>query len=250
MRSTTCRLQVGFYLLFVVVLCGLSTISYAESSSPPADAVLHPPAEMGAASLQVPPGMHLKIRFLSPLNTGTSKVGDVFLARSVEDLWANEHLVLPKGTLIRGRVSAVERAGFFSRGGLLRLDFDHVTMPSGELVALSLQMDAASPKMNREKNGFYTDPGIGSKLNTSLDKGISQFKEFHDKGIKAGEERGGGVNMLLTVPTNTVAGVATGTAVTTLNAAKAVFGKGENVTITPDDELIIDFSKAATVRSQ
>lgn len=56
--------------------------------------------------------------------------------------------------------------------------------------------------------------------------------------------------MLLTVPTNTIAGVATGTAVTTVGAAKAVFGKGESVTLEPGEVLIIDFTRAATLPAQ
>jgi hypothetical protein len=213
----------------------------------PSSATLYPPVEMGTASQQVPAGMQLKIQFITPLDSKTSNLGDAFVALSAADLWAGDQLVLPQGSTVRGRVAEVQRPGFFSKGGLLRLTFDHVVMPSGELKPLSLEVDTASAKMSRSKNALYTDPGISSKLNTSVDNGVSQFKSFYDKGIKAGQNRGGGMNMLLTVPTNTLAGVATGTAITTVGAAKAVFGKGESVTLQPGDVLTIDFSKAATL---
>lgn len=117
-------------------------------------------------------------------------------------------------------------------------------------MSLGLQIDAASAKVDMSRQAFYTDPGVGSKLNSSVDKGILQFREFHEKGVREGQKRGGGANMLLTVPTNTIAGVVTGTAVTTGSAAKAVFGKGENVTLQPGEEVIIDFYRAATLKAQ
>lgn len=222
----------------------------AQQQPLPNAPVLTPPMGMEAASERIPAGMDLKIRFLTPLDSKTSNVGDMFVTQTTDDLWTGEQLILPKGSTIRGRVQEVQRPGFFSKGGLMRLEFDHVAMPTGELKPLSLAIDAMSAKHDTQRNALYSDPGIANKLDASVDKGVSQFKSFHERGIKAGQERGGGVNMLLTVPTNTLAGVATGTAVTTFNAAKAVFGKGESVTILPGEELIIDFAQAATLQAQ
>jgi hypothetical protein len=234
--------------LMIIGAIALSGLALAARAAE--EITLYPPLEMGAISQQIPAGARLKVRFLSAMDSRTANIGDPFVANASEDLWSQDHLLIPNGTVIRGRVQAVQRPGLFSKGGLIRLAFDHVAMPSGELKPLPFQVDAASAKMNREKNALYTDPGIGSKLNTSVDKGIAQFKGFHERGIKAGQERGGGINMLLTVPTNTVAGVATGTAVTTFHAAKAVLGRGESLVIQPGDELILDFSQPATLQNQ
>ncbi len=212
--------------------------------------VIAPPLELGATSQQIPAGIRLKLNFLTPLDSQTTNSGDEFLAESAEDLWLGQQLILPKGTLIRGRTEDVKRPGFFSKGGLIRLTFDHVVMPSGELKPLNLEVDAATEMLDTTRDGLYTDPGMGAKLSDSVDKGVDKFKFFRDRGVKAGQERGGGINMLLTVPTNAIAGVASGTAITTVNAAKAVFGKGESVVIQPGDTLVIDFSKATTLPSQ
>lgn len=208
-------------------------------------AMLQPPMAMEAASQQVPMGMKLKVAFLTGLDTASNQLGDAFVVETTEDFWTGEQLILPKGTVVRGRVQALERPGFFSKGGLMRLAFDHIQLPTGDLQPLSLQVDAATAKMSAERGAFYTDPGVGAKLNASVDKGISQYKTMHEKGVKAGKELGGGINMLLTVPATAIAGVASGTAVTTVNAAKAVFGRGESVSLKPGEVLLIDFSKSA-----
>lgn len=236
-----------------ILITGTIGCLYLPAWAEPGDlppSTLYPPLEMESTSQQVPAGIQLPVIVETPLDSRTANAGDIFVVKASNDLWAGEQLILPKGTTIRGRVETVERPGFFSKGGLMRLSFDHAVMPSGELRPLSLQLDAASAKLNQEKNALYTDPGIGSKLNTSVDKGVNQFNQFYERGIKAGQARGGGANMLLTVPTNTIAGVATGTAVTTGNAVKAIFGKGESVTLQPGDQLLIDFSQATTLQAQ
>jgi len=235
-------------LIFALMLTG-----FLFSAVPPTfatDQTLYPPLEMGAASEQIPTGAKIKIKMVTSLDSQNAHDGDVFLATTDEDLWAGKQLIIPRGTAVRGRVLSAERAKLFSKGGLLRLGFDHLVMPSGELKPMSLEINAATQKMSPEKNALYTDPGMGRKLDNSVDKGVEEFKSWRDKGVAAGQARGGGINMLLTVPTNAVAGVATGTAVTTVNAAKAVFGKGEIVTLMPGDILLLDFSQAARVQAQ
>jgi len=210
---------------------------------------LYPPLQMGADSQKIPAGIRLKVWFLTSLDSQKSNLGDPFLAETAEDLWVGHQLILPKGTELRGRLEAVERPGYFSKGGLMRLCIDHVVMPSGDLEPLYLTVNAGSAKMNAARNGFYSDPGMKQKLGSSVDEGVAQYKSLEQKGVEAGEKMGG-LNLLWTVPTTAIAGVATGTAVTTVDAAKAVFGKGQTVILQPGDLLLLDFSRAATLQAQ
>ncbi len=235
----------AFSAAALALTLSFSALASAETSAQE-EMTLYPPVEMGAVSQQIPAGMKMRAVVQTPLDTRTSRVGDPFVVSALEDMWAGEQLILPKGTVVRGRVDDVDKAGYFSKGGLMRLTFDHIQMPSGELRPLSLRLDAASAKMNSQKGALYTDPGIGVKLDNSVDKGIDKFKEFHEKGMKAGE----GAGKIITVPAGAIAGVATGTAVTTVNAAKSIFGKGEPVVLAPGDQLLIDFSQAATLQAQ
>jgi len=229
---------------------GLIALMLLGSLNAWADTTLFPPLEMGAFSQEIPKGAKLNIKFVTPLNSETAFVGEPFVAVTATDLWSGNQLILPKGTTVRGRVESAHKSGFLDKGGLLRLTFDHVQMPSGDLRPLRLSIDAASAKQNAAKNGLYTDPGINAKLNNSVDKGLAQYNDFHQKGVAEGKAMGGGLNMLLTVPTTTIAGVATGTAVTTVAATKAVFGKGDSVDIKPGEQLILDFSQTVSLQAQ
>lgn len=219
----------------------------ALGAEPP---TLHPTQDLGAASQQIPAGAKLKIAFLTALDAQKATPGDAFLAQAAEDLWTGNQLILPKGTEIRGRVLDSRKSGLFSKGAMLRLSFDHLVMPSGELNPLNLQLDTLQTMFNREKNALYTDPGIGAKLNTSVDKGIAQYRDIRENGMKNATAHGGTVNKLLASPITAIAGFAAGTAVTTANAAKSVFGKGESIVIQPGDTLILDFSQSATLPVQ
>ncbi len=238
--------------LGIVALLSLSSLLTLSLSSAQVESPIpaEPPIQVDAGSQQLPQGTHLKIRFLTALNAENAHSGDPFLAEVSQDVWQEKQLILPLGTIVRGRVQSANAPRFFSKGGFLRLSFDHLVLPTGEFRPLDLQVDATSAKMDAKKNGFYTDPGMGKKLNSSVDKGVSQFKSLHEKGLQAAEARGGGVQHLLTVPTTTVAGVVTGTAVTTVEATKAIFGKGETVSIQPGEEFILDLSQSAVLQAQ
>jgi hypothetical protein len=236
-------------LAFTVSLCVISPVGWALPEDVSSSSTLYPPSELNLASQQVPAGTALRIRFLTPLDTKTSNIGDGFVATAAEDVFAGRQLILPKGTPVRGRVAQVQRPGFFSKGGLMRLTFDHVTLPTGEVQPLRLELDTTSAKMDRSRNALYTDPGIGAKLETSVDKGVDKYHAIMDKATQPNPQTSKGINMLMTVPA-ALAGVASGTAVTTANAAKAIFGRGDSVTILPGDELVIDFAQATTLQGQ
>lgn len=259
--SELLRIKMGLLAVSVLVTAVMgTTLPAMASEDDPADMMdsqaemvetsAEPVMQMDAGSSRLPAGLKLRVRFVTGIDAAKAQPGDVFVAMMAEDTWADKQLILPKGSVVRGRVEAAERARLFSKGALLRLAFDHVVLPTGELEPLNLSMDLSNPKLNREKNALYTDPGVGSKLNTSVDKGVETFQTFHEKGIAEGKKRGGGLNMLLTVPTNTVAGVATGTAITAVESAKALFGKGEAVVIQPGEEMTLELSGSASLQGQ
>jgi hypothetical protein len=234
----------GVFLLLLPL--GSLVAHSADSLTSP---TVYPPSELSLTSQEVPAGTTLKIRFLTALDSKTSNMGDGFVAMAIEDVFAGRQLVLPKGTPVRGRVAQVQRPGFFSKGGLMRLTFDHVMLPNGELQSMRLDLDAASAKVDRTRNALYTDPGIGAKLESSVDKGVNQYKSLVDKAGQNNTQNSKGYNMLMTVPV-ALAGVASGTAVTTASAAKAILGRGESVTIVPGDELVIDIAQAVSLQGQ
>jgi hypothetical protein len=220
----------------------------------------------------------------------TSAPGDIFLAQLGSDFkGAGETIILPKGTVLRGRLETVQRPGLFSRGGAMALAFDHIMLPSGELLPLTLRLSANNQQVrlapttpankasatgpagqpasqpeqvlhqptvgpNSEETSappvLYADPGIRVKLRKGLDAGRSTLARFTQAGVTAGQSIAGGLGGIVTVPAAAVGGAVAGTAVTTGKAAVALVGRGDTVRIAPGDSYNLDFGGAVVLPVQ
>lgn len=238
-----------FFALSLSLLCTLSAWAVTVPSPPEPGVLPEPPVSIDASGQRLDPGFKLNIMFVSPISSDTSRVGDSFLAKTQDDLWVGDQLILPKGVTLRGRIDAVQKPGFFSKGGLIRLSFDHLLSPTGELQPVSLDVDASSAKMSRQRNALYTDPGIGKKLDQSLDAGIDTFKAFHQHGLDYAKEKGGFIGAV-GVPLGTTAGIVSGTATTAGQSVKAVFGRGESIVVQPGDVFTLTLTRPVLLQGQ
>jgi hypothetical protein len=196
--------------------------------------------ELTTEAQKVPAGTMLKIAFQQRLDSRITLQGEPFTARLVQDFPSPQKVILPAGTAIRGRVGLVRRPAVFSRGGSIALDFDHVMLPSGDLIPLQLNL-ALNNKMVNKKKLLYSDPGIGKKVSNGFNQGKQTFGTIRDAGIEAGKNTPGGLGLLVTVPATIAGGAVAGSAITAEKAAAAVLGRGESVIVNPGDEVTIDF---------
>lgn len=235
-----------------VLLAGslmLGTPAFSQVTTSGAGAAI----TLGAASSKVPAGTYLTIAFNNQMDARITEAGEPFTATLTEDFLHNaggyERVILPKGSIIRGRVSKINRPSFFSRGGAIYLDFDHVVLPSGELLPLDLNLSTTNTIVN--KNGaLYADPGIPAKLQKSVGRGVDTFENVVDMGFDVGRKAADGLGSIVTVPIAVAGGAVAGTLVTTGNAAVSVFGKGETVIINPGDTATIDFGGSFNLPAQ
>ncbi len=200
---------------------------------------------VGTATQKVPQGTFLTIAFNTPMDSRTIQTGDAFNAYLTDDFAmpapdGNRRIILPAGTMVRGRVDTVKRPSFFSKGGSIFLAFDHVVLPSGDAIPLSLNLSTENTIVNKQ-GALYTDPGVGYKVQQGVETGKQVFTGITDNGVQAGKNIAGGLGSLVTVPASVVGGLVAGTAVTTGKAVVAVVGKGESVVIKPGDTVTIDF---------
>jgi hypothetical protein len=198
-----------------------------------------------SGSQKVPAGTMLTIGFNTNMDSRITNNGDAFNAFITEDFsvpaaQGGRRVILPSGTIVRGRVNEVKRPSFFSRGGAIFLSFDHVVLPSGELLPLTLNLSTENTIVNKQ-GALYTDPGIGKKVQRGAEAGKKTFENITDQGFTAGKQIAGGLGSIVTVPAAVIGGALAGTAVTTGKAAVAVVGKGESVVIKPGDTVTIDF---------
>jgi hypothetical protein len=82
----------------------------------------------GAARNEVPVGAEIDVRLQSELSSGTAQVEDRFEATTVMNLDNAERILIPAGSVLRGVVTGVDRAGRLDRTGRLTLRFDQITI--------------------------------------------------------------------------------------------------------------------------
>lgn len=76
----------------------------------------------------VPAGTEFDVKLVNALSSATAQVEDRFEATSVVDLMQGDRILVPAGSIMRGVVSSVKKAGRVERRGSLTLAFDRITV--------------------------------------------------------------------------------------------------------------------------
>lgn len=99
-------------------------------SAVPAPGEPDEPARQGTTTRpnEVPVGTELDVRLQTRLTSDTAQVEDRFEATTMVDLVEGGKVLIPAGSLVRGVVSGVEKAGRLNRTGRLTLSFDQITI--------------------------------------------------------------------------------------------------------------------------
>lgn len=78
------------------------------------------------------------VRMNDSLNSGSARVGDVFSTTTVDPVYsANGVELVPPGSIITGRVTAVQKAQKDGNPGTLSVIFHRLNLPNGRAVGLS-----------------------------------------------------------------------------------------------------------------
>jgi hypothetical protein len=80
---------------------------------------------------QVNEGTPLRARLQNPLSTQETKIGDPFLAELMQPVTQRGVVLIPVGSQIRGRISAVHGGRRWSGRASIRLQPDFITFPDG-----------------------------------------------------------------------------------------------------------------------
>lgn len=116
------------------VLASILTIFLA------AQVTLAAPFNANAKTKRIPAGTKLSLKMITPINTGYSAKGSSFTAMMITDQKAEEDVILPMGSIVRGNIREITPAKRMSKGPILYLDFDHVVTPNGRQLPLTLSL--------------------------------------------------------------------------------------------------------------
>jgi hypothetical protein len=79
-------------------------------------------------SSAIPAGQEIDVRLSEELSSDDAQVEQRFEATTVTDLYRGDEVLIPAGSLLRGVVSSVQKAGRVERKGSLTVSFDQITL--------------------------------------------------------------------------------------------------------------------------
>lgn len=108
----------------------------------------------GSATYTVPKGTPFKLKLTQVPTNGLrlldrdmdgnllpAKLDDVICAKVSEDIYIDDHKVIPEGTVFRGKVSRIHDPRRFYRKGWLEVSFDSLQTPDGRKFAFKVDAD-------------------------------------------------------------------------------------------------------------
>ena len=95
-------------------------------------------------------GEILALRMNTGLTSKTSRAGDRFTATVFQPLRSGGDVVVPEGSTVEGRVTAVEPAKRLSRSGTISVEFDRLVFPDGRSVPIVGQLTSLDPEERRK----------------------------------------------------------------------------------------------------
>src|SRR5262245_50312155 len=119
---------------------------------------------------EIPVNTEFDVRLQTPLSSETSQVEDRFEATTAADLTdANGHVTVPAGSVMRGVVSAVNKAGRVERKGSLQVAFDRVTINGRSYpIRATVTQALESEGIKGEKEKIGIGAGAGAILGAIL----------------------------------------------------------------------------------
>ncbi len=98
------------------------------------------PAAAAAQTLRVAEGTKIRFTINQGLSSKTAREGDDFSGVVSRSVRQGDQVVIPEGSVIRGRVSHVQRPGRVKGRGELGLRFDELELPNGQRYDLSASL--------------------------------------------------------------------------------------------------------------
>lgn len=177
-----------------------------------------------AQSTTLPTETRLKLVLECSVDAKTSMPGDIFEAHVRDDLAVGTQLLLPRGSLVRGRVAEVNKPRLLSRAAKVSLRLEQIVTPTGEVIPLDAQLEFRKGKTNVSGQ---LDPG--TNFGTRVGNSVKSVTGLNSEGSARGALMAANVATLGAPAVATLLG----------SSAIAIFRSGDNVSLAPGQELEI-----------
>ncbi len=174
------------------------------------------------SSSTVPVSTRFRLVLESAVDARTSQPGDIFEAHVKDDMYLGATLLLPRGTLVRGRVANVVKPRLLSRAAKIGLRLEQMVTPAGDVTPLDAMLEFKKGMTNKRGE---LDPG--TNFGTRVEKNVRSVTGLNEDGKNN--------NALLAANIATLGAPAVATALG--SSAIALFSQGDNVSLAPGQEL-------------
>jgi PEGA domain len=144
-----------------------ATVMLAQNAAPPTTATNQPPASVvppaskpAMQGFGIEDGTPVKLRTARTISSTDAHTGDTIDFEVLEDVFASNTLIVPKGGIAWGTVTEAEAKKRMARGGKLNVNIDSVRLTDGEKVPLRAVKEA--------KGGGHTGAMTGGMVATAI----------------------------------------------------------------------------------
>jgi len=130
---------------------------------PPPAPLPQQPVERDVPGRRIPVSQELDVRLQTPLSSSTAQVEDRFDATTLVDVRQGDDLFIPAGSVVRGIVRSVQKAGRIERRGSMTLAFDQITIDGRSYPIRATVVQAIESEGIRGEAGkIGTGAGVGA----------------------------------------------------------------------------------------
>lgn len=145
-----------------------SSSGVATQASPNSKAVDQPAASQDPHAVVIPAGTKVPLTLKQAISTKNAREGDPVYAETAFPFVANDHILIPAGTYIQGKISHVEKPGRSIKRAALLIHFTSMIYPSGYTVMLPGSVEntpGADNKGVKDKEGtIQADKDTGKRV--------------------------------------------------------------------------------------
>ena len=162
------RVLIGLFLL--------SAAAYAQQGSEPVAPSSAAPSAMRPAlaaereanrQVTIPAGTPVPVSLRNAISTKSSHVGDQVYAQTTFPVVINDHIVIPAGTYVQGKISSIKPAGRIKGSAEVLMHFTSLIYPSGYTVMLPGSIESApgvDKAQVKDKEGTIKADGNAGKV--------------------------------------------------------------------------------------
>lgn len=225
-------------VLIAVVLLGCLAVAQEAAKAP---SVRPAGAKQTAQELTIPAGTKIPVSLKNTISTKASHQGDPIYAQSTFPVVVDEHIVIPAGTYVQGRISAIKPAGRIKGRAEVLMHFTTLIYPSGYTVLLPGAIESA-PGVDKSK---VKDTEGTIQADSNAGKTASTIAQPAATGAVIGAVSGGGKGALI----GAGAGGAVGTAIAALTRGNEVkIGPGTTLEVVLQRDVSVDPVRVKAVR--